>query len=111
MVTIDNLRKFGADVDDGIARCVNNEGFYLMLVGKLIEDNQLAELAKKIEENDLNSAFLISHALKGMYGNLSITPIYNELVELTENLRASRQMDYAPAVNKLLKMKEELNNL
>ena len=111
MITIEKLRKYGADVDDGITRCVNNESFYLMLVGSLIEDNKIEKLAKEIEENDLASAFSTCHSLKGMYANLSITPIYEILVELTEYLRARKVMDYSPIINKLIEKKEELNNL
>ena len=32
MLTIEKLRTFGADVDEGLARCMNNEGFYLRMV-------------------------------------------------------------------------------
>ena len=32
-MTIDDLRNFGANVDEGLARCFGNESFYLRLVG------------------------------------------------------------------------------
>ena len=38
MLTIDALRAYGADVDDGLRRCMNNEGFYLKLVEKAAAD-------------------------------------------------------------------------
>ena len=28
MLTIQNLRAYGANVDDGVQRCLNDEGFY-----------------------------------------------------------------------------------
>ena len=31
-MTLDDLTAFGANVDEGLARCMNNEGFYLRLV-------------------------------------------------------------------------------
>ena len=41
MITIEKLREFGADVDDGLSRCLNNADFYTNLVGKLTEDKTL----------------------------------------------------------------------
>ena len=38
MLTIEKLREFGADTDDGLARCLNNETFYLRLVDKAMQD-------------------------------------------------------------------------
>lgn len=111
MITIDKLISFGANVEEGLARCVNNEDFYLMLVNKLINDTKIDDLAKQIEDGDLANAFSTSHSLKGLYGNLSISPIYDLLVELTDYLRERKEMDYHPIINELKKKKEEFNNL
>ena len=32
MLTLDALRAYGADVDDGLRRCMNMEAFYLKLL-------------------------------------------------------------------------------
>ena len=37
MLTVETLRAYGADVDEGITRCMGNEQFYMKLVGKLLE--------------------------------------------------------------------------
>ena len=31
MITIDELKQFGANTDEGVARCMGNEEFYLNL--------------------------------------------------------------------------------
>ena len=38
MLTIEELKKLGADTDDGLQRCMNDEGFYLGLVKTVLED-------------------------------------------------------------------------
>ena len=38
MITIEKLREFGADVDDGLSRCLTKAELDLNLVGKLTED-------------------------------------------------------------------------
>ena len=75
MLTLDTLREFGADVDSGLARCMNNEGFYIMLVKKVIADKRLEQLEQQLKDKDLDAAFESAHTLKGMYANLSLTPI------------------------------------
>ncbi len=46
MLTIEKLRAYGADVDEGLARCMNMEDFYIGLVRKALADNKLPLLEK-----------------------------------------------------------------
>ena len=99
MLTTDKLREFGADVDEGLGRCMNNEGFYIMLVEKVIGDKRLALLEKQLAEKDLSGAFESAHALKGMYSNLSLTPLTAPISEMTELLRAGTDTGYSDLLN------------
>ena len=95
MLTIDKLRSFGADVDDGIARCMNRPEFYLMLVGKVTEDKRLPQLEKQLADKDYAAAFETAHTLKGMYSNLSLTPLTQPVTEMTELLHSRQDTDYS----------------
>ena len=95
MLTIDSLRAFGADVDAGLVRCLNKEDFYLMLVNKAREDRKLSELAEQLREKQLDAAFETAHALKGMYANLSLTPLTEPVSKMTELLRSRTDTDYS----------------
>ena len=108
MLTIDELRKFGANVEEGLGRMMNNEGFYLRMVGMGIDDKNYQRLENAIAENDLNAAFEAAHALKGVLGNLSLTPMTQIASEMTELLRNQTQMDYRPLLQELLAKREEL---
>jgi len=110
-MTLEQLRNFGCNVDEGLQRCVNNESFYLMLVNKLINSTDLSKLGNALESNDLETAFKEAHSLKGTYGNLSITPIYNILVEMVEPLRNKVEMDYTPNYQKLVELFNKLKSL
>ena len=99
MLTTDKLREFGADVDTGLARCMNNEAFYIMLVGKAIEDKRLALLEQQIADHTLDAAFETAHALKGMYANLSLDPLTKPVSEMTELLRSRTDTDYTAFIN------------
>ena len=111
MLDINKLREYGADVDSGLARCMNNEGFYLKLVEKSVKDAAFDKLAAAIDAGDLNAAFEAAHGLKGVAGNLALSPIYDPVVEITELLRARTEMNYSELVSKILAKKEELSQL
>ena len=88
-LTLDGLRAFGADVDDGLARCMNNEAFYLRLVGIVKGEKNFDALFSAFDEEpcDVEAAFKAAHALKGVLGNLSLSPLFDPMSQLTELLR------------------------
>ena len=92
MLTLDSLRAFGANVDEGMGRCINNEAFYLRMVNSGLNDPNFDKLDKAMEENDAKAAFEAVHALKGTTGNLALTPIYEPICEMTEKLRKQSVM-------------------
>ena len=94
MITIDELRALGADVESGLSRCVGNEALYLKLVGMGLGDAKFEELGTALNAGNLDKAFEFCHALKGVIGNLALTPLYDALSDLTEKLRAREEADY-----------------
>ena len=111
MLTIDALKQFGANTDDGLTRCMGNEGFYFKLIGKVVEDKNFAALESAIAEKDLDAAFEAAHSLKGVLGNLALTPIYEPVYEITELLRARSDIDYAPFLKTINENRSELIGL
>ena len=110
-MTVASLRDWGADVDDGLRRCMNNEAFYTKLVESIIPDTKADELEAAVGSGDLDKGFEIAHAMKGMYANLSLTPILEPVKEITELLRSRTQTDYAPLLAEIKKQKAALNEL
>lgn len=111
MLTIDELKEFGADTDDGLERCFGNTEFYLRLVKTVPNDANFCKLTEAVNANDLDAAFDAAHALKGSLGNLSLTPIYESVKELTELLRAKTETDYSLLLQKINNQKEILIKL
>ncbi len=95
MLTIDKLRSYGANVEEGLARCMNNEAFYLKLVNMAVDDAGFERLRTAVESDNQKESFEAAHALKGMLGNLSLTPLFTPASELTEMLRAEGKGDAA----------------
>jgi hypothetical protein len=90
MLTIDALRRFGANTEEGLGRCLNNEAFYLRLVDMALDDAGYDALASAIANGEREAAFNAAHALKGSLGNLALTPIYAPVAGVTELLRGGK---------------------
>lgn len=89
---IKSLEAYGANTAEGMARCMNNESFYLRMVSMVLEDSNFEALRSAMEARDANAAFEAAHALKGAVGNVSLTPIFGPVCELTEALRGSEEI-------------------
>lgn len=100
--------EIGVNTKEGLERCLNNEQFYLNLVRKTMEGDSFEKLNEAIRTNDLNTAFEIAHNLKGVTGNLALTPLFQPLSEMTEHLRAREQMDYTSYIESITASKQKI---
>ena len=110
-MTIEMLKAFGANVQDGLNRCMNNEDFYLRMVQMAVHDAAFEQLGSALHEGDLDKAFEEAHKLKGVAGNLALEPIYAPVSELTELLRHKTPGDYEALYALIAQKKEELVSL
>ena len=95
MLTIEKLRAYGANVEEGMGRCMNNEMFYLRMVKLAVSDNSFEQLKEAIENKDLDKAFDRAHAMKGVLGNVSLTNVFEPVSQMTELLRSRTDTDYS----------------
>ena len=98
MLTIENLKEFGADTVSGLQRCMGNEALYLRLAGSVAKEPGFDKLKEAIDA---------AHSLKGVLGNLSITPLYNKAAEISDALKAGEDRDYAALVGELTALKDK----
>ena len=105
-MSIEKLRELGANVDEGLERCMGMEDFYLEMIELGLSDDRFEALGKALEEGNLDDAFEDAHALKGVVGNLALTPLYETVSEITENLRTKVQTDYEVIYKKILSQRE-----
>ena len=111
MITVEALRNFGADTEKGLAVCMNNEALYLRLVNSVPDEKRFDELSDAIAEGNLDAAFDAAHALKGVLGNLSLTPLYEKASQITELLRSRSDADYKTMMEELLACRDTLAEL
>lgn len=111
MLTIEGLREYGANVDEGVARCANNEMLYLKLIPKLIGDEGFDELAELILERDYEKAFEVAHRLKGAAANLSMTPIEEPITRISDSLKVKEERDYSEDLKQVRQAVQALSAL
>ena len=111
MLTLDILKDFGANVDEGLARCMNNTDFYLRLVNMALDDGGFQKLSDAAGAGDIDTLFDAAHALKGVLGNLSLTPLFDKASALTELARARAEADYPALAAELTADRDRLKAL
>ena len=98
-----NVKEFYAAIGGQYEKALQtlmNDAFITKLLKKFAEGNYYDELKNAREENDAAHIFAITHTLKGVAGNLSLTAIYEKasaICEATRNKKdgvdVSKEMD------------------
>ena len=87
---------YGGDYDVTMSRFMGKETLYMKILGMMFQDENLKKLGTAIEENDLDAAFEAAHTLKGVAGNLGLTPFYDSVCRIVEPIRNREEReDYA----------------
>ena len=111
MLTIENLKEYGADVEKGLSRCADKESLYLRLVKIVVDELASGKLGEALDENSVDKAFEIAHKLKGGVSNVALTPVLAPLSELTELLRNNTPGDYQKLYADIMAETEKLTKI
>lgn len=108
MNLFDELNALGVDVEEGKERLMGNASLYKRMLEKygdmMKEPSIRPDFRRGIPEEILKGA----HTLKGVTGNLSLTPLYEGYSQIVRLLR-EEQMEEAEAVyEKLLPVQEKI---
>jgi len=103
MLSIDSLKAYGANVEEGLARCMNMEPFYLKVVGMVRDDvdGSFAKLKAAVADRNTAKTFEAAHALKGAAGNVALTPIFEPVSALSDMLKGHTDMAMGPECDRL----------
>ena len=89
------LRAYGADVDGALARFLDDSELYEQCFRQFMEDENFPQMDEAIRTCNYQRAFETAHTVKGVAGNMGLTPLYNAVCTLVEALRAQRYDDVA----------------
>ena len=108
MLTIQKLQEYGVNTKEGLSRCMNMEKFYFRMLGMGLKNDAFDKLEKALAAGNLEEAFEQAHAIKGVVGNLAITPIYKPISEMTEQLRNKEAVDYVTIYKPIKELRDKL---
>ncbi|MDO4182253.1 MAG: Hpt domain-containing protein [Coriobacteriia bacterium] len=70
------LETYGVNWEDAMERFGGNTAFYFKLLARYTEKAYLEQMKQSLEAGDENAAYEACHTLKGVAGNLSLTPLF-----------------------------------
>ncbi|MCH5200085.1 MAG: hypothetical protein J1F60_03910 [Oscillospiraceae bacterium] len=88
MDILSELDALGVNTKEAIERLNNNSAFYIRMLGKFTAELENHPVMPYLESGDKESAVAHAHTLKGLTGNLSVTPLYKAYTEIVALLRA-----------------------
>ena len=90
---VDRLDEYGADLTGAMSRFLGDEEFYISCFEDFLKDEVFAQLDAALAAEEYGAAFDAAHSIKGVSGNLGLTPLYEAACDLAEPLRARGYAD------------------
>ena len=88
MSLFEELKDLGVDVDEGLERVMGDEDLYEMTLGMFIDSvNSNPVSLEDFDAGDLEELIRRIHMLKGLTGNLALTPLFTRYTQVLEFLR------------------------
>ncbi len=90
------LKVYGMDVDATIARFGGNEPLMMRFLTGFPNDKTMQSLRDAVDVGDREAMKVAAHSLKGLTGNLGLTPLFEASTQLMNTLRLSEDADPVP---------------
>lgn len=110
MDLISELEALGVDTQDALKRFSGNGDLYKRMIGKFPASAESLEVMSFMKEGDYATAVSNAHTLKGVTGNLSITPLYTAYTEIVNSLRANEPDKAIQTLENILPVQEKIVN-
>ena len=101
------LEEYGADYQAIMGRFMGNEAFYLRIFSMFPKDESLTKLGQALSNNDYTAAFDAAHTLKGVTGNLGLSPLYQAVCAIVEPLRTGEAENDYPVLYGMIRLEYE----
>lgn len=108
MGLFEDLKELGVDVDGGLKRINGNEKLYTKLLGSFIKSVNTYQVGVDFDGNDLEEVIEKTHAIKGVSGNLSITPVYESYTKIVDLLRTGKPEEAREILEQILPLQDQI---
>ncbi|MDR1932645.1 MAG: Hpt domain-containing protein [Spirochaetales bacterium] len=75
------------DAEIGLGRVRGNAVIYKKMLGMFLNSKEFDTFEEALAANDYSKAADVAHAIKGLTGNLALTPLFEESTKLMNQLR------------------------
>ncbi len=103
------LKELGVNVDEGLERVLDDEALYETMLGMFIdrvEGNPIK--TEDFDEDNLDELIEKVHALKGLTGNLAMTPLFEGYLHALELLRTGKAGEAKKEYERILPTQEAI---
>lgn len=105
---LEELTGLGANVKEGIDRVMGDNDLYVMMLGMFVDTLEKDPVTVgDFDQEDLEAVTKRVHTLKGITGNLSLTPLFNSYMEVLTLLRASQPAKAQTVFTEMLPLQEK----
>lgn len=108
MALLDELKALGVNVDEGLKRINGNEKLYIKLLGSFTKSIRTYSVGCDFDAANCDEVIEKTHAIKGVSGNLSITPVYEAYTKIVELLRAGNPEEARALLEKIIPVQEQI---
>lgn len=102
MDLLKELNSIGCDTDSGLKRFSSNADLYCKMLAKYPQTVDQNEVLPLLKEEEYDMAKANAHNLKGVTGNLSLTPLFEGYVKIVSSIRSG---DYKVALDTMIEIK------
>lgn len=90
---LDKLNAYGMDVPSTLARFGSNEQLMMRFLLGFPNDKTMDSLREAMKSGDHEAQKVAAHSLKGLSGNLGLTPLFEASSEMMNALRSDEPVD------------------
>lgn len=110
MGLMEELKELNVNTEEALVRFMNNASLYERMLLKLPKNIEDLDVLSYIDSGDYNAAVTNAHTIKGVVGNLSLTPLYTAYTEIVNLLRAEKPQEARQILVDTLPIQEEILN-
>ncbi|MEG1720973.1 MAG: Hpt domain-containing protein [Pseudoflavonifractor sp.] len=108
---LERLAGYGADMKGAMGRFLDDEDLYKSCFTAFVGDESFDAIGAALDAGDYEKAFECAHTLKGITGNMGLTPLYEVVSSLVEALRGHAYYGLREYYAAILEQREKLKVL
>ncbi|MGN0614232.1 MAG: Hpt domain-containing protein [Porcipelethomonas sp.] len=108
MFNPEELKSLGINLDDALERFMGKQSLFDRMLKKLPKAVKDYEVLEYFISKDYDTAVANAHTLKGVTGNLSVTPLYEAYTQIVNDLRAGNPDKAQKLLEDILPVQEKI---